>query len=121
MDNSCKCLEIIDARIDELKKEIISKTSHQEAMSEKDFYELQALLKIYKTIKDKYWFSGKYMILKTNCIIANFTNKKSINNFQTYDHSIIFNSRILCDTWNGNNLWSYVFSEIYRHGNLSFK
>lgn len=54
MDNSCKCLEIIDARIDELKKEIISKTSNQEAMSEKDFYELQALLKIYKTIKDKY-------------------------------------------------------------------
>ena len=51
MNNSCKCLEIIEARIDEIKRDV-AKTNPDEAISEKDFHELQSLLKIYKSISE---------------------------------------------------------------------
>lgn len=43
----CKCLDIINERLEEIKK----KTTPFDAIDEKDFYELQALLKIYIKIE----------------------------------------------------------------------
>ena len=44
----CKCLEIIQQRINEISQ----KTTPMESMSEKDFHEIQALLKISKKIQE---------------------------------------------------------------------
>jgi len=48
MDNQkpCRCLEIIDERLNEINR----KTTPFETIDEKDFYEIQALLKIYDKI-----------------------------------------------------------------------
>lgn len=45
---SCKCLEIIDKRLEEINRN----STPMEAISEKDFFEVQVLLKIYKKIQD---------------------------------------------------------------------
>lgn len=47
-EKECKCLEIINTRINEIGKS----STPDEPMTEKDFWEMQALLKIYKKIQD---------------------------------------------------------------------
>ena len=47
----CKCLEIIKERLTEISR----KGTPMEAMEEKDFYEMQGLLKIYKKISEQKW------------------------------------------------------------------
>ena len=45
----CRCLEIIKERLTEISR----KGTPMEAMEEKDFYEMQGLLKIYKKISEQ--------------------------------------------------------------------
>jgi hypothetical protein len=49
MSEKQKCLDIIDARL----KELNDKTTPFETVDEKDFFEIQALLKIYMKIQEK--------------------------------------------------------------------